>query len=175
MQQQQQEKRPLSWAQKTLLVLPALAAAHCAYYYSALPEKMASHFGPSGQADGWMSKTSFMIFYLALVSIFSLMWIGIGAILKKTPNDMINLPNKEYWLAPERWEQTIARLGHQMSVFGIATGAFLMAVMHSCFLANLSGGNQLGGLFFVYFIGFMLFTGIWTVQMLRESRLPEAP
>jgi uncharacterized membrane protein len=174
MQLQKQRSHPLSWAQKTLLLLPALAGVHMAYYYSALPERMASHFGPSGQADGWMSKASFAIFYLVLVGVFSLMFSGMGWLLRVTPNDMINLPNREYWLAPERREQTIARVSRQMAVFGIATVAFLMAVMQSCFLANL-GNNQLGPLFFVYFIGFMLFTTIWTIQMLRENRLPEAP
>jgi uncharacterized membrane protein len=170
--QQQQKRRSLTWAQKTLLLLPALAGAHMAYYYPLLPDKMASHFGPSGKADGWMSKVSFMIFYLVLVTVFSLMWAGMGWLLQKTPNDMINLPNKEYWLAPERREQTIARMSRQLATFGIATIAFLIATMHTTFLANLRGEGQLGPLFFVYFIGFMLFTTIWTVQMIRESRVP---
>jgi uncharacterized membrane protein len=173
MQLQQQQKRPMSLAQKTLLALPLLAGIHAAAYYSALPEKMASHFGPSGKADGWMSKPGFMTFYLVIVTSFSVLWAGIGWLLTKTPNDMINLPNKEYWLAPERRAQTIARMSRQMATFGIATIAFLMATIHSTFLANLRGGNELGGLFFVYFIGFLLFTGIWTMQMLRESRVPE--
>ncbi len=173
MLQQEMQAPPLTWAQKTLLLLPALAGVHIAYYYAALPDKMASHFGPSGQADGWMSKLSFAIFYLVLVGVCSLLWAGMGWLLKKTPNDMINLPHKEYWLAPERREQTLSRMAHQMSVFGIVTITFLIAVMHTTFLANLRGDGQLGPLFFVYFAGFMIFTAIWTVQMVRGSKIPD--
>lgn len=170
--QQEKPKVALTRAQKVLLLLPALAAIHTAYYYPSLPERMATHFGPSGKADGWMSKSANAIFYIALVGVFSLAWVGIGWLLKKTPDDMINVPNKEFWLAPERREQSLTRMGHQMATFGIATIAFLMAVMQTVFLSNLRGSDQLGSLFFVYFAGFMLYTGIWTVQMLRDWKLP---
>ena len=168
----QQERPTLTWAQKVLFLLPALALVHMAYYWPQLPSPMASHFGPSGKADGWMDKQSFAIFYVVLVSVISLTWSSFGWLLKKTPNDMINLPNKEYWLAPERREQSLARMSRQLSVFGIATLAFLMAVMQTVFLSNLRGSDQLGSLFFVYFAGFMLYTGIWTVQMLRDWKVP---
>ena len=175
MMQQQTEKLALTWAQKVLFLLPALVVVHIAYYWPQLPERMASHFGPSGQANGWMSKQGNMIFYLALVSASSALWAGMGWILKKCPDDQINLPNKEYWLAPERREQTLLRMGHQMSTFGIAIVAFLMAVMQSVFLANLEGGKQLGALFFIYLIGFLVYTGIWAYQMIKGSKIPEAP
>lgn len=155
-----------------LLAMPLIAGLHQAYYYSALPERMASHFGPSGQADGWMSKQAFAIFYMGLVVFFTALWLGIGWLLRHTPDEMINLPNREYWLAPERRDATLRRLGHQMATFGVACIAFFIAVMQSCFLANLIGGGKLDSLFFIYLIGFLLFTGIWTAQMLRESRIP---
>ena len=175
MMQLQTEKPRLTATQKTLFVLPALVVVHIAYYWPQLPERMASHFGPGGKADGWMSKQENMIFYLALVSISAALWASIGWILKKSPDESINIPNKEYWLAPERREQTLMRMGHQLSTFGIATVAFLMAVMHSVFLANLNGGKQLGALFFIYLAGFLAYTGIWAYQMVKGSKVPEAP
>ncbi len=168
----QQERPTLTWAQKILFLLPALALVHMAYYWPQLPNPMASHFGPSGKADGWMDKTSFAIFYVVLVAFFSAMFGGMKWLLKKCPDESINLPNKEYWLAPERREQSLAKMGNQMSVFGIACSAFFFAVMQSVFLSNLRGSDQLAPLFFVYFAGFMLYTGIWTAQMLRDWRTP---
>ena len=153
-----------------LAFLPLLALAHIAWYYPHLPNLMASHFGPSGKADGWMSKQGFALFYLVFIVIYSGLFGCMGSLLRKTPNELFNLPNREYWLAPERREATIKAFSHQFAVFGIAVGAFFIAVMQTIFLTNLGGSSQLSSLFFVYLVGFLLYTGIWTVQMLKQYR-----
>lgn len=175
MQTQQQPPRVNRLtANRVLLCLPILAVAHIAWYYPLLPNPMASHFGPSGKADGWMSKEAFAIFYVAFMVFYSALFGSMGVLLRKTPHELINMPNRDYWLAPERREATMRVFSHQLAVFGIAIGAFFIAVMQTIFLTNRGGSSQLGSLFFVYLIGFLLYTGIWTVQLLKQYRLPEA-
>ena len=89
-------------AQTILFTLPLVAAVHMAVYYPQLPERMATHFGPNGQADGWMSKSAFTAFFLIMITFMTALMSGIGTLIRVLPPEMINLPNKEYWLAPER-------------------------------------------------------------------------
>lgn len=163
------QKRGLS---AVLWCLPFVALAHIAWYYPQLPDRMASHFGPSGEADGWMSKLGFAIAYLSFTAVYTVLFGSMRLLLRKTPTELINLPNREYWLAPERREATILAMSRQLTLFGIAIGAFFIAVMQTIFLTNLGGSAQLSSLFFVYLVVFLIYTGIWSLQMLKQFRVP---
>lgn len=73
-----------------------------------LPTRIASHFDGSGRADGWMRRDTFLL-TLELTGLG--LAYGIGAIfagLTHLPNRFINLPNRDYWLGPERREATLS-------------------------------------------------------------------
>jgi uncharacterized membrane protein len=76
--------------------------------YPLLPERMASHFGASGNANGWMTKSQFLITYAAILlpTLFLEFWLHRR--IAATPDNRLNLPNKEYWLAPERRAETFS-------------------------------------------------------------------
>jgi uncharacterized membrane protein len=151
-----------------------LAAGHMSYYYPMLPEKVASHFGFNGVADGWMTKAEFAGFYLGMIAFLVFLFLGIVAMIKRLPTEMINLPNKEYWLAPARREQTLTRFGNQMIWFTVVMCGFLISIMHLTFLANLDGSQKLNnGVFLTLFIGFMIFVKIWVIQLLSGYSLPK--
>lgn len=148
--------------------------AHMAYYYPLLPDRMASHFGPDGQANGWMGKLGFALFYLGMMAFQGGLFAGIAAFLDKIPDSQINLPHKEYWLAPERRAATLRDFGQQMGRFGIATTLFLMAVIHQVIKSNLRGGDSLGGLFWVLFVLYMGLVVVQTVAQLRRyGKIPQ--
>jgi uncharacterized membrane protein len=173
MERQKMQKKPVSLAWKILVGMPFLAAAHIGIYYAALPAKIASHFGTDGQANDYMSKSSFALFYIGTVLFQTVIFAGMGWLLRVLPDDSMNIPNRDYWLAPERKEATWERFAAQMHVFGIATTTFLFAVIHNVILANLNGSLKLGSLFVVYLVLFLLFTVVWTVQMMRQWNLPK--
>ncbi len=163
-------------ARSILWLLVAVSCAHIAYYYPLLPERVASHFGPNGIADGYMHKSEFATFYVVLVIIVAAILTGIGELVRHTPDDLINLPNKEYWLAPERHDATIARINAQMASFGVATMALLLAIMHLAIVANLGEARppQLSQLFYPFFLVYIAYVIYWTVEMMRGfSRLPD--
>jgi uncharacterized membrane protein len=55
------------------IVLCIVCVAQGIYYYPLLTEKIASHFGVSGQPNGWSSKTSFISFYYIITAVMILM------------------------------------------------------------------------------------------------------
>jgi hypothetical protein len=94
--------------------------------------------------------------------------------LPKTPVSLINLPNKEYWLAPERRAESMAILEKYMTAFWSATSIFLICVMDLAFTANLGRGQVLGEWFLVLLAAFIFFTLAWTVSLIRRFvRKPE--
>jgi uncharacterized membrane protein len=157
-----------------LLAMPLIAFVHMGIFYGQLPEKMASHFGPNGEADGYMTKSSFALTYVGIMAFVTVIFVGMRALLAKLPSDTINLPNREYWLASERKEATLLKFAEQMNQFGVAACVYLAAVMHLVIQANISGSHQLGGLFLVYLMLFLAFTAFWVWQITRFWQLPKA-
>lgn len=112
-------------------------AFHLAYYYPQLPERLAVHFGAAGAPDGWMLKDSFVVFSPAMLLGVSLVFYGLNFVMRHAPPRYLNLPHKDYWLAPERREQTLRRMGQDFLLIGLFLGAFLLAIEHLLVLANL--------------------------------------
>ncbi len=88
------------------LFILALCVFQALHYYPLLPDKVASHFGPSGKPDAWSTKSVFVTLYLAVIGGCALFFLGLGFIIRVIPRSLLNLPNKAYWLAEERREQT---------------------------------------------------------------------
>ena len=145
-----------------------LSFVHLAVYYPMLPERVASHFGADGKADGWMTKSQFAIFYVGMTSFMTLLFLGIGKLIEVTPDELINLPNKEYWLAPARRAATLAAFSEEMAWFGVAIVGFLISVMHLSFQATLSGTNRLENTFYWLFGGFLVFVALWLTRLFRR-------
>jgi uncharacterized membrane protein len=79
----------------------ALLIIQSIYYYSELPERIASHFDLNENPNGWSSKSSFY-FLWGLLQLFVNSWVPlIGVILGKLPASMISIPQKKYWLATD--------------------------------------------------------------------------
>lgn len=133
----------MSVSRLLLVISPVLAAVHVGAYYSSLPARVASHFGPDGAANGWMSRFAFATGYVGLVAAMGVLYCGLAWVLRWMPVSMINLPRRDYWLAQDRREQTIEDLGRQLAGLGVATILFLMIVFHLCMRANLDGTFRL--------------------------------
>ena len=115
-----------------------------------------------------MSKGEFATFYIVLVILTAALLGGLGELLRHVPDDLMNLPNKDYWLSPERHEATIGKITVSMASFGVATMILLIAVMHLAIVANLDGTKQLSILFFPFFLVYIVYVVIWTVLLVRR-------
>jgi len=155
-----------------LWLLLALAVIQALVYYPQLPDVVASHFDAAGNADGWMSKEAFFAVDLGTVALTALLFLTLPRV--RWPDRLINLPHKDYWLAPERREETFRTFQRQMLVFGCATLAFLLLVMQWAIEANLDGSQTLAPGPIWWLLGaYGLFTVVWLVRLLRHFyRIP---
>jgi hypothetical protein len=78
-----------------------------------LPDRVASHFVADGTPNGWMSRNVHLTIILMLGCGLPLVSVGLFYVLRMFPVEMISLPRREYWLAPERQTETFAWLFRQ--------------------------------------------------------------
>src|SRR5260370_6599894 len=86
--------------------LVALGAAQVSFYAPRIPELLGSHFSRGGFVNGWQTKAAFFATELAMIILATVVSFGIPRIIAAAPVALINLPHKEYWLAPERRQDT---------------------------------------------------------------------
>jgi uncharacterized membrane protein len=149
------------------LGLIVIGAVQAHYYAQRMPEVIASHFGNAGMANGWQSKSAFFITELGLIIAASVVTFGAPLITALLPASAINLPNKEFWLAPDRREYILSYFRAQFAWFGCALLAFLLFVMQLVFRANLQPPPQLETSAFVPAIPlFLTFMAVWLIRLI---------
>ena len=155
------------------LILYGVMQGH--YYASKLPGVLATHFGGLGLPNGWQTHSAFFATELFVVALATLIGFGVPALLGVIPVSLINVPNKEYWFAPDRRENTLAYFRMSFAWFGCALLAFLIFVNELVFRANLQTPRRLNNTAFVIALfAFLGFTAIWTINLIRRfARSPD--
>ncbi len=80
-----------------LLVLFVLALI----LYPSMPVRMATHFGPTGAPDGWMSRNSFFASYLGIAVGLTLISLLVVFLARRDPVIGLSRWGKSFLLAPE--------------------------------------------------------------------------
>jgi len=149
------------------IALVVLCLAHAAYYYPLLPERVASHFGATGQPDGWTGKASFLEAYLTIAAVNAVLFSLAGYLLSRVPDKLISLPNRDYWLSPERRQRTFDFLSRWFLWFGSATLLMLMDGFHQTFRVNIGKAAALEHPL-TSLVVYLLFTAVWTIGMIAK-------
>jgi uncharacterized membrane protein len=149
------------------------AAVQAALAFPQLPERMASHFGPSGTPNGWMPKQSFFVVYAAVIGVAALVGYLVPRSIAKRPLDRINLPNKEHWLAPERRAETLAFFERYFAWYSCVLLLILVLAMGLAIQANFASPPRMAtGPIVSVIAGFVVFTMAWVVWMMRHFSNP---
>jgi uncharacterized membrane protein len=156
-----------------LLIGLALALLQIAHYYPMMPDTMASHFDGAGRPNGFQSRGAFFgltaVMLVTVVAIF----MGLASLIRLLPTSWVNLPHREYWLAPERLEGTVDFIGQQMEWFGVATLMLLLLVVQAAVEANLAPEPRIDSAsMWLVLALYFLYTAVWTVRFLRHFRVP---
>ena len=158
-------------ARTVFLILVACAALFVWFTSLGLPEVAASHFAGSGAANGFMTRGSYKSFMLLFVVALPLVLVFVPSISLNNPKASIRLPNKEYWLAPERQAETVEFLRQRMARFGSMLVVFLCYIHWLVIRANtvvpprIPAPWVIGGIV-VFVIGAL----IWSNSLLRHFR-----
>ncbi len=146
-----------------------LAGIQTFHYYSQLPDIVASHFNRAGAANGWSAKKVFFEIYWGGLGLITLIALGVPRLVAWAPAALINLPNKDYWLAPERREEAIAYIGQQLMWFATATLALLIITIEWAIRANLAPEHRISSAaMWVLLAAYGLFVIQWLVRFLGK-------
>jgi uncharacterized membrane protein len=113
------------WVFAALLIA---VVAQAVVYYPQLPERMASHFNGAGQPNAWSPKLGFFGLQAFVVAVVTASFALLPAWIQRLPARLINLPNKDYWLAPERHATTMASVGAALTWFGCVVLTFILVI-----------------------------------------------
>ncbi len=156
-----------------LLLLAAAGLVQLLHSYPLLPERMASHFDGSGQPNGFQSKREFAALSASILVLTVVLCGGMGALLRRIPSKWFNLPNRDYWLSPERREETIEAVSIQMEWFGAASLGLYLYIIQMVVEANRTCAPNLDSRSVFVVLGiYLLFTGIWLVRFIQRFRQP---
>jgi uncharacterized membrane protein len=167
-------RRVLRLSPAIFLLLLAATLAQAAWYYPQLPARVASHFDMAGQVNATMPKQGFLEIHLVVIAILSTVFLVMPALIVRLPPGMVNLPNKEYWLAPERREHTMRIIQGHLVGFGDAMLLFLFVVFGDAMRASLMPEPHLSNRIWALLVMLGVFAIGWTVLFIRAFRLPEA-
>jgi uncharacterized membrane protein len=161
------ERRKVRVPQAVFALLVFLGFLQARNFAAAMPGVMATHFGASGSANGWQTKGQFFVVEIVMLGVCLLIGFGIPFIISKAPPSLINLPNKEFWLAPVRRDHTISVMRIQMAWFACALLTFLIVVNQLVFNANQSVPRHLNGSqLTMALVAFLGFVAIWTLRLI---------
>lgn len=159
---------------KLIFVLLALyAGVHFSDLYAQLPNVVASHFNARGTANGWQTKQAFFQVLVGVSLLAAALGFAIPQIIGRIPMQFINLPNKDYWFAPEHREETLEWL---KAYFGwLACGIYLVMILAFDYAAQSNLHREhppdVARLVFTL-IGFSAFVGVWLVRMFARFSHP---
>ena len=168
------ERRKARVPQAVFALLVFLGFLQARNFANAMPGVMATHFGASGSANGWQTKGQFFFLEIVMLGVCLFIAFGVPAIIAAAPPNLVNLPNKEFWLAPVRRDHTLAVFRIQLAWFACALLTFLIVVNQLVFNANQSVPRHLNGAqFTMAMFAFLGFVAIWTLRLIGYfSRTP---
>ena len=143
--------------------LITLAAVQVIYYYPQMPEVVASHFDGRGVPNGWSSRNVFFAIYLFMLALLVGIFIFIPRWSERRIGFSLKIPNRDYWLAPERLQQTRTFFQRQMTIMGVVHLLLAIVTVQLAILANLGQDDRLHssigwalGLYFFFIMAWLV-------------------
>jgi uncharacterized membrane protein len=139
---------------------------------SELPLTVASHFDAAGQPNAFMSRSGYIRFVLCLAIGLPIAVLAVLTTVYSRARDL-KLPNRDYWLAPQRLDRTRAFL----VAHGVWFGSLLVTLVCSVHWLEL-GANRLrpphlsNQMFAAVLVGFLIATAAWISALKFAFRRP---
>jgi uncharacterized membrane protein len=160
----------VTWSVFILLLL--FAVVFVTSTVAELPPTVASHFNAAGQANAFMSRSGYTRFVLCLAIGLPVLVVAILTAVYSRAADM-KLPNRDYWLAPQR----IARTRGFLVAHGVWFGSLLVILVCMVHWLELAANRVQpphlpGQLFGAVMIAFLLATAAWIAALMVAFRRP---
>ena len=151
----------------SFVVLAGYAAIHFPPYYQQLPDVVASHFNGRGVANGWQTRSAFFTVFVSVSVLAAVIGFAIPRIISAMPPELIHLPNRQYWLAPDHLAETRAFLDTYFAWFGCAVFLIIILAFDDAIQSNLHADNRpdVSRMWYIL-VGFLTFVALWTIRLL---------
>jgi uncharacterized membrane protein len=149
-----------------------LAASYILHTSPTLPPLVASHFNAAGTPNAFMARDTYERFMLGMSVGFPLALVALLTLVFSFAHN-IKVPNRDYWLAPERIAQTRSFLIARAAWFGTML-CLMMCFVHRLELrANTLVPPHLAGTqATAAVLGFFLITAGWIFALMAAFRRP---
>ena len=136
-----------------------------------LPARVASHFGPGDLPNGWMSRDGYLVFMLGFGLLLPPVVVGAIGWLPKIAPRAINIPHRDFWLAPSRRDATLAALAAHACWLGCLLVLFIAGIHYAILEANASVPPRLPAeLFWMLMIAFLAALALWIGALFLRFR-----
>jgi hypothetical protein len=149
-----------------LMVFSVTFVIYTSYYLSG---NVATHFDVNNQPDGWITRNAYLLLILSLlISIPTVISVGISMLSQKCPH-LINLPNRDYWLAPPRSKESLDFLAAHAYRLGRLVIVLMTGLHYVVLVANRSEPPALPQSWLMAIVlGFVLALAMWVLALYRR-------
>lgn len=136
------------------------------YFYSS--ESVAVHFNTQGIPNSWMNRNINLIFWIITYVFMTGLYLGIQYSFDKIPVKFFNIPNRSYWLHPDRRKHTFSLTANIVFKLGVACNLFFISLELIIFKTNMQQGVQLNTSITNILIGiFLAYVILWMIQLFK--------
>jgi hypothetical protein len=156
------------------LILAALLIVSVVSSASSLPQTVATHFNGVGSPNGWMSASGYVRFMIGFGVGLPLLMVGLFYAVQWLPPSLINLPRKDFWLAPERLPETRRYLFRRGLWLGCMMLLLMLGLHYAVVRANQATPPHLAPKSaLIFMVMFLAGLAVWIVTFLRHfARVP---
>jgi hypothetical protein len=153
------------------LALSAAALSFMVVSAGSLPERVAAHFARGGLPNGWMTRGSYLIVVAFGATLLPLAMVVLLSVVPRVFPRALNVPNRDYWLAPERREATRAALAGYGWAFACLLTLFFAGIHWTILDAHASAPPRLAEApVHALVIGFGIAVAAWVIALLLRFR-----
>lgn len=155
----------LTWLASALLLFGV------AYWgWSVLPETgVVVDTGLTGEADGFGTRVEFVELYIGLFVLVTAIYAGLACAVRRGYTGLLNVPNKDYWFAPERRSQGVRMLEDECLWLLAGTNVLFASLSYDMARQTLDGRPVFG---WVPTAVYLVLLVLWGLRLDRTFRRP---
>lgn len=157
-------------AMATLLLF---ATVELVWLYPQLPERVVTRFGLDGVGGRTAARSTFLTGQIVLLALMGLGFPVLRWLVTILPVSLINVPHREYWLAPTRIDYTRAAIGDLLLLLGVLNLALVVVTTFLILRANLTPEPRLGPAMWIALALYLIATAAAVIpSVLQFKRRP---
>lgn len=156
-------------------IIAVIAALFVIFTAVELPSQVASHFNFRGNPDDWMARENYVALMVVFVLAYpALMTLAFTWLPRKFPS-LVNIPRRDYWLAPERRDESLKFLASHGCWFSCMLLLTIAGVHYAIVVGHRTQPPELPLPLFFSVLG-CLGAGliVWTLKLVRRFPKPAA-